>query len=248
MNDSVESGWSRFARRAVWTMVTGFLAVAAFVTCFFVSMRFANRASEVSVPDIAGMTEEDAARATRTLGLVVEVADHRHDPATASGRILEQRPMAGASVRRGRRVKVVVSLGGEILRVPELVGQGVRTAEVTLRRGGFAPGVNARAWSGEAAAGLIVAQVPPADSPAVHGTRVHRLVSDGPLPARWVMPDLTGRDRRTAERWIDASGFRKGPVRTVDSGGAVTGTIVGQLPLAGYPILSNGVVELAIAN
>lgn len=248
MSDSESSGWSRFTGRLVWTMATGTVAVAVFGACFFIAMKLAMRSSEVSVPDIAGMTEADATRATRALDLVLEVAHHRHDPGTASGRVLEQRPSAGASVRRGRRIKVVVSLGGEILRVPDLVGQGVRTADVELRRRGFAPGADAHAWSGEAPAGLVVAQVPPSDSPAVPGTRVHRLVSDGPVPARWVMPDLTGRDRRAGERWIETCGFRKGPVRVVDSDGAARGTIVGQQPLAGYPITSNGVVELAIAR
>jgi len=62
------------------------------------------------------------------------------------------------------------------------------------------------------------------------------------------MPDLTGRDRRSAERWIETCGFRKGAVRVVDSADSAQGTIVGQLPLAGYPIAGNGVVELAIAR
>ena len=248
MSERHSSAWSRFTGRVLWTVGTGAVAVAAFGACFFVAMRVAMRSSEVSVPDIGGMTEDDAARATRPLGLVVEVADRRHDPAVASGRILDQRPSVGAAVRRGRRIKVVLSLGGEILRVPALVGQGVRTAEIELRRGGFAPGVAARVWSGEAPAGIVVAQVPPAESPAVHGTRVHRLVSDGPLAARWVMPDLTGRDRRTAERWIDTCGFRRGPVRVVASDEGPQGTVVGQLPLAGYPIASKGVVELAVAQ
>ena len=72
--------------------------------------------------------------------MVVEVADQRNDPAVPSGRVLAQQPRAGFEVRRGRRLKVVLSLGGRVLEVPDLVGQPSRTVEITLRREGFFPG------------------------------------------------------------------------------------------------------------
>ena len=78
--------------------------------------------------------------------------------------------------------------------------------------------------------------------------RVHRLVSDGPPDAAWVMPDLTGLSRARAERWISLSGFRRGALRRVRMNDRPAGTVVGQLPLAGYPIRSKGIVELAVAE
>ena len=46
------------------------------------------------------------------------------------GMEIEQMPRAGSSVRRGRKVKLVVSLGGEVLAVPDLIGQASRAVEI----------------------------------------------------------------------------------------------------------------------
>jgi len=110
------------------------------------------------------------------------------------------------------------------------------------------PGDEARIYDRDTPSGLVIAQVPPSETPAVPSTRVHRLVSDGPAPPTWVMPDLTGLSREAAERWLAGAGFRRGAVRRVRMGARPAGTVVGQLPLAGYPVRSKEVVELSVAR
>jgi serine/threonine-protein kinase len=206
------------------------------------------RTTEVKVPDLSGRTLEEAGRSARDLGLVVEVVDERNDPGVSSGRVLQQEPPAGSAVRRGRKIKVVVSLGGRVISVPDLVGQGSRAAEIEIRRGGLQVGSEARVHRSRSVSGAVVAQGPPAGTPAVPGTRIHRLVSQGEEVPRWVMPDLRGRTRDAAERWIERWGFRRGAVRVVADTGRATGTVVGQLPLAGYPIAARGVVDLTVTR
>ena len=86
------------------------------------------------------------------------------------------------------------------------------------------PGDEARVHDRDAGAGTVIAQVPPASTPAVPSTRVHRLVSDGPRPRRLghARP-RPGSPRRQAERWIAAAGFRRGTVRQVSMGGRAAG-------------------------
>lgn len=231
-----------------WVVGGSLLVVAVFALAFYVAMKIEMRSSEVSVPDLAGLTREEAARQASPLHLVLDVVAERHDPAVSSGRILQQEPPPGASVRRGRKIKIVLSLGGEVLEIPDLVGQGARTVAIDLKRGGLAPGSEAHVFSGDRPAGTVLAQVPPPGSPAVPGTRVHRLVTDGPLGPKWVMPDLTGRPRAAVEKWIDLCGFRRGPTRLISSTDRPPGTVVGHLPLAGYPVSGRAVVELTVAR
>jgi serine/threonine-protein kinase len=162
--------------------------------------------------------------------------------------VLQQMPPAGFSVRRGRKVKVVLSLGGKVLEVPDLIGHAARAVRIELRQEGFVPGDETRIPHRSALPGTVVAQVPPAHTPAVPNTRVHPLVSDGPAPPKWVMPDLSGLPRDRAESWISLAGFRRGAVRRVRMAGRAPGTVVGQLPLAGYPVVTNEVVELTVAR
>jgi len=237
------AGWA-----ALWLLGGGLLVAAVFVFSFLTAMRVEMRSTEVTVPDLAGRTIEESEREVASLDLVLEVVDRRNDPRVASGHVLEQMPAPGANVRRGRKMKLILSLGGRVLEVPDLVGQAARAVAIELGQAGFTPGDEARAHSYELTTGRILAQVPPASAAVVPQSRIHRLVSDGPLPATWVMPDLTGKSRDQAERWISLCGFRRGVVRRVAARGAETGQVVAQLPLAGYPIRSRDIVELAVAD
>lgn len=240
--------WRGAAVGAAWILGTGALMGVAFVASFFFAMRGAQRASEVRVPDMRGETLESAGEIAGTAGLAVEVVEQRHDPAMASGRVLQQVPPPNASVRRGRRVKVILSLGGQVLEVPDLSGETSRTVAIELRRRGLAVGDEVRVWSDAGPPGTILGQIPPPASPAVPSTRVHRLVSQGPRPRAWVMPDLAGRPEPTATRWLESAGFRRGTVRRVTMSGVDSGTIVGQSPPAGYPIRAREIVELTVVR
>jgi serine/threonine-protein kinase len=226
----------------------GTLLAAVFVFSFFTAMRVAMRSTQVSVPDLTGLTLASAKERTGPLDQVVAVVDQRNDPRVPSGRVLEQMPQPGASVRHGRKVKLILSLGGKVLSVPDLVGHAARAVAIELRQEGFIPGDEARVHSYEMEAGKVLAQVPATGATVVPNSRVHRLVSDGPPPATWIMPDLRGKTRSEAERWISLCGFRRGVVRRVPAAGPAPGTVVAQLPQAGYPIRSKDIVELAVAE
>ena len=161
---------------------------------------------------------------------------------------MEQMPLPGASLRRGRKMKLILSLGGKVLTVPNVVGSASRAVAIELRQEGLIPGDEARVYSAEMEAGKVLAQVPPASAKVVPNSRIHRLVSAGPALVTWVMPDLTGKPRADAERWIKLCGFRRGIVRRVRAAGLEPETVVAQLPQAGYPIRTKDIVELAVAD
>lgn len=238
----------RGASVAAWVGVTVFAFVAAAGLAFYLALHVERRATQIVVPDLTGLEKADAERLASARELALEVADERHDPAVARGRVVQQEPRPGSAVRRGRKVKIVLSLGGRVLEIPEIVGVPDRQVRVRLTQDGLSVGDEAHAYSRRTDAGGVLAQVPPPGSPAVPGARVHRLVSDGPRQARWVMPSLEGRSLSTAEAWIELCGFRRGPVRRLADTGRPPGTVIGQLPRAGYPIRASDVVELTVAR
>jgi len=237
----------RWVSEALWLFGSAAAIGTVFVLSFFLAMRMSQSATEVEVPDITGMTLEAASREVAEFDLVLQVVDQRNDPTIPSDRILQQAPPAKVAVRRGRKIKLVMSLGGKVLEVPNLSGQAARAVEIELRQQGFASGDEVRVAS-TASSGIVIAQVPPPETPAVPSSRVHRLVSSGPQPAQWVMPDLTGLHRDQVERWLERKGFRRGAVRQVSISGRQEGRVVGQLPLPGYPIRTNDIVDLTVAR
>lgn len=241
-------GMKRLFAASLWLFFGVALAGAVFVASFYTAMRVEMRSTQIEVPQLRGLTLAEAKQSVDPLNLVLEVVDQRNDPRVASGGVMEQSPRAGDSARRGRTVKLILSLGGRVLEVPDLVGQAAREVSIKLEQEGFVPGDEAHVFSLDVSRGKVMAQVPPPRATAVPNSRVHRLVSEGPPTPRWVMPDLTGLTRARAARWIEQSGFRSGEVRQVSSTGRSPGEVVAQLPLAGYPIRARDIVELAVAE
>ena len=241
-------GFKRLLWASFWLFGGVALVGAVFVASFYTAMRVEMHSTEVEVPQLHGLTLEVAKQTVEPLDLVLEVVDHRNDPRVPSGGVLEQTPRAGDSVRRGRRIKLILSLGGRVLRVPDLVGEAARAVSIELRQEGFVPGDEGHVYSWKVPRGKVMAQVPEPNATAVPNSRVHRLVSEGPPVLRWVMPDLTGLTRAEAAAWIEKNGFRSGEVRQVPSTSQSRGDVVAQLPLAGYPIRARDIVELAVAE
>jgi serine/threonine-protein kinase len=240
--------WNRAGRWLAW--IGGGVAALALVGLgsFCVALRTEKRADAIVVPDWAGVSRQDAVADAVRLGLGFEVSEQRHDPAVAPDRVVQQEPAPGTQVRPGRTIRVVVSLGGETLTVPAVVGQPARQAEIELRRSGLTPGWDARVNDSGTPAGQVLDQAPGGGTLSVSGDRVHRLVSEGARVPRWVMPDLTGRTLHDAQEWITLCGFRSGAVRRVPAEGRSPGTIVGQMPLSGYSVGRRDVIELTVAN
>ena len=224
------------------------LAVVVGGLAFCVAFRAERRVNVVTVPDWTGKPLARATADAGALGLVLETAGQRHDPGVPVDGIVQQDPQAGAVVRRGRTVRVTLSLGGETIAVPDVVRHPARQEEAEIRRMGLEPGVETRVTVSDVPEGQVIAQWPVPGTTSLNGERVHRLVSEGPRVPRWVMPDLTGRPLREAQDWITLCGFRAGPVRRMPSPGKAPGTVLGQQPLAGWPVGPRDVVELTVAR
>jgi eukaryotic-like serine/threonine-protein kinase len=234
-------------RMLAWAAGTCVLVVALASASFCIAYRAERRTSVVTVPDWTGKPRTAAIDEAKALGLGFSVEGERHDPGVAADRIVSQEPAPGAIVRRGRTVRVTVSLGGETITVPDVVRHPARQAEAEIRRAGLTSGFEARIHDADVPEGQVIDQVPAAGTLAATGERVNRLVSDGPRVPRWVMPDVTGRPLRDVQDWINLCGFRSGPARRVPAVGKAPGTVIGQLPLAGSPIARRDVVELTVA-
>jgi serine/threonine-protein kinase len=210
------------------------LSLAAFAIGFgifngVVMPRLIHSTGEVQVPELANLTLDQAEHALRPTGLVLSRAGERFDPSVPRGFILAQDPPPGTPVRGRTRVLVTVSLGEEFSSVPELFGESRRSAQLLLERAGLRLGALTRAPSEEVGQDLIAGSDPPAESVLPRGTPVSLLVSTGPGPEEYVMPDLSGRELNGARRQLEAIGFRV----LVPPGAPSVGGIVMQSPPPG---------------
>ena len=134
--------------------------------------------AQVLVPNLVGLELTDARRQAREKGLTLRVIEQRHDVEVPASHIIAQEAAAGEQVPFDTEIGVVVSLGPELVTMPDLVGFPAAVRQLDLEDLGLIPTIT-ETWSTEPI-GLIVAQTPPAGTEVSVGSVVTLTVSSGP--------------------------------------------------------------------
>jgi beta-lactam-binding protein with PASTA domain len=201
----------QFFRMLLLALVLLMVALVSALT----AMRFAIHGREVAIPKLVGMTPLEAQRAVAVLGLDVVVERQFYSPEVAEGRIMSQVPLAGVKVRRGWAVRVAQSLGPQRVAIPNVTGQSERVAELNVRRRGLDLGSVAQVNLPDAAPDQVVSQSPPANASGVAVPKINLLVSRGPQPTAFVMPNFVGQPLGSVTVALQDAGIRVGKVSVV---------------------------------
>lgn len=235
----------RFVQSLLW----GVVLLAVFGASAYLSFNLFVRRGAMTVPELAGMTSEEASRLLSDQGLRYRAAEPagRWSAEVEEGRVIESRPRAGGFVKRGSAVEVVLSLGVRQASVPNLAGKAMSAAQVTVHAEGLELGETLALASAIGEPGTIVGQDPPPGSSAPAGTRVDVLVALDSPSGTFVMPDLVYRRYEPVRRYFEGGGFRIGTVKFEPYEGISDGTILRQNPLPGHPLRRRDVISLVVA-
>ena len=231
--------------------ILGTIALSVvFVVSAYLSFNLFVRRGVTTVPELAGLTSEDAQRLLADQGLLFRASDPagRWSPTVAEGHVLESKPRAGSFVKRGSAVEVSVSLGARLSRVPDLTGKAISAAQLTVAAEGLEIGQSLGVFASDVETGAVVGQSPAPDTSAAAGSKIDVLVAlDSGGPA-YVMPDLVYRRFDPVRSAFERGGFRVGNVKFEPYEGIADGTILRQSPLPGHPLRRRDVIALVVAQ
>jgi beta-lactam-binding protein with PASTA domain len=176
------------------------------------AMQLAIHGREVAIPKLVGMSPLEAERASATSGLLVVVEREFYSPDIPEGRIMTQMPPPGTKVRRGWSIRVAQSLGQQRVVIPDVTGGSERVAELNIRRRGLTLGSVAHVNLSDAAQDQVISQSPPPKASGVSAPKINLLISDGPEPAVYAMPNLTGQPLGSATLALQDAGMKIGKV------------------------------------
>ena len=196
----------------------------------------------LTIPDLAGMTQEDAADALAGIGLAIGSVTHGYSITVPAGRILSQTPAAGTPLSAGIRVDIVISLGA--IAVPGVAGLTENAASTAITSAGLVVGTIAREYSLTVPAGGIVSQTPAAGTLALPDTAVNLVVSRGAL----TVPDVTGQTLSNAVLAIQAAQLSGGSLTQEYSLTVPQGSVISQFPAAGTAVLPGTEVNLILSR
>ena len=223
--------------------------MAVFGATAYLSFNLFVRRGAMTVPELAGLTPEEASHLLSDQGLRFRAAEPsgRWNAEVEEGRVIETRPRAGGFVKRGSAVEVVLSLGVRRASVPNLAGKAMSAAQVTVQSEGLELGDTLAIANSAGEPGTIVGQDPPPGASVPAGTRVDLLVALDAPSDTFVMPDLVYRRYEPVRGYFEGGGFRMGTVKFEPYEGIVDGTILRQTPLPGHPLRRRDVISLVVA-
>ena len=134
----------------------------------------------VTVPDLTGMTQDQAREYLTQVGLQVGNVQTSDDPSQSAGKILSSSPAAGETLNKGESVSITVASGKVAL--PDTI-VGYEQASVVAALQALTLDVSiVEEYSDTLAAGGVLSSSPSSGSIVPQGSTVHLTVSKGPKP------------------------------------------------------------------
>lgn len=186
-----------------------------------------SRRADVTVPELVGLTQEEAETALKEEGLNI-LWEEVYNPAVDPGQVCAQQPAAGRTVKQGQTLTVSVSLGTQWLTVPDLTGQNRDEALQSLRDQGFSVAVEF--LHDNTIEPYTIVRTEPAAGEQLAAGQIVKAVVARPIPdPNRQVPDLVGLSLAEARSRLQERGL----TAVVRPSGAAEGTVRSQDPYPG---------------
>lgn len=223
------------------------IAVCAVVViaAAYLTMKAVIRGEEIAVPKVVEMRPAQAQMVLEGLRLGLKERERQFHEKIPDGYIIEQDPPAGELIKRGRTVWVITSKGSMTVTVPEVKDQLQRQATLNLQAKGLTVGRVSRVHQ-SLPADTVLAQTPDVGALVPTGSPVSMLVSAGPFPVSYVMPDFVGVGAAKAKQWMAGAGIVRKKISMQTSDLVSDGAVMAQVPPAGAMVRPEEIVELTV--
>ena len=203
----------------------------------------------VTVPDVRGMTFEDAQAELKKKNLGIKKAD-KEEPSNEyeKGEVKSQNPGKGKKVKKNSTVTVVISSGeaAKKVSVPNVVNQSEADAERMLQDVGLKVTKGEAVYDDTVEMGNVVSSTPAPGEQVDEGTSVQLIISKGKDPEkdRVEVPSLLNMTAEQAAAALEERGLKGSPKE--EYAGGTAGTVVAQETEAGTKVKKGTTVKYTI--
>lgn len=206
-----------------------------------------DKSGKVTVPDVRGMSEEDAKALLNKKGLGIQVVTRKESKKYKAGKISKQTPEAGEKVSKHTKIEVVVSSGlvGSKKAIPDVSGMSETEAQNELEDAGFKV-TSSFQYDDSVESGKVISTTPEAGTKAEKGSTVTMLVSQG--SNKKTVPDVRGMADATAQSTIKSYGFNVGTVTYDYSDSVEKGMVISQTVEPGTKASAGTSISITVSN
>ncbi|MGM0602758.1 MAG: Stk1 family PASTA domain-containing Ser/Thr kinase [Bacillota bacterium] len=235
-------------KTAVWTSVIVLLFSLVVLGGYYFFNSYTN-VPVVEVPDVVGLSFEEAEKELGQVGLKFEETKERvFNEEVPENHIISQFPDPGERVRQTRKINITLSKGPELIKLPDLRDMGLREALVELENLSLDKYEIEYIFRLSIEAGRVIDQIPAAGAEIKSDEMITLFVSRGERDMSVNMPDLTGMDRTKAFQKLRELGLNVGEITVEDSSRFSDGQIISQNYNPGERLPEGTPVDLIISR
>ena len=203
----------------------------------------------ITVPDVSGMTEDEAQSALENAGFRNISSEFTYHDSVPSGQVIGMTPEAKAEATEDTEIVMQVSKGAERKTVPNVVGQKDVDAQNAIKSAGLSVGTVTYEYSDSVAQGIVISQSVDGGKKVSAGTTVDLVISNGPEPAAKVnVPPVTGTSESNARQLIQNAGLSVGTVTYQHSSSVAAGYVISCSPGVGSSVDEGTSVSLVVST
>ncbi|MFE7278193.1 Stk1 family PASTA domain-containing Ser/Thr kinase [Streptomyces sp. NPDC057623] len=206
---------------------------------------YINSGQFTEVPPLLSKTEAQARDRLEDSGLEVGKVESAYSDTFKRGTVISSDPKTGARIRNNDSVGLVLSLGPETVKVPDLQGYPLDKAKSELKESGLEPGLVKQEFNDDITRGSVISSTPRDGIKVRSGSAIRLTVSKGsPVD----VPDVTGGSPADARAELEEAGLkvRIAPARVNSEFDA--GQVAQQTPANGKQVAEGDTVTLTLSK
>ncbi|RPK66151.1 Serine/threonine-protein kinase PK-1 [Streptomyces sp. ADI96-02] len=221
------------------------VAAVLLALCVGTGVWYINSGQFSQVPSLLGQTQKAAEQRLSDAGLGLKGVDRVFSDTVERGAVVGSDPASGSRIRGNGSVRLVVSRGPEIVRVPDVAGSSLADARQALKKAGLAPGMATGEFSRDVPRGEVIRTDPAAGAGRNPDTAVALVVSKGgPVE----IPDVTGLTVPDATAELAEAGLKAEVLPGRVHSPEAAGDVARQSPGRGAEAAEGDTVKLAVSR
>jgi uncharacterized repeat protein (TIGR02543 family) len=196
------------------------------------------------VPNFIGTSYSSALAAAKQAGFVLHIKSKAYSTEFNKDIVMTQSVAAGSEIMSGNTIELVVSLGKQAARVPDVQYKDESEARGLLADLGLQASVSYQK-SDTVAAGVVISQSPAAKTEVAPGSSVKLVVSSG--SESFAMPNVVGQSESSAKSTLSGKGL-SASVSYEKSSSLAEGNVIQQSVSAGSSVKRGDSVTITVSS
>ncbi len=229
-------------------VTTAFVLVAAlFIGIMFYKNNPFKTNDDIKVPKLVGFQYESLKDMQNVMkNFIIQVETTDYNPSYEKGTIYDQKPSEGKTVKVGSVIKIKVSGGQKIVKIPDVVNIDSESAYSTLKREGLEYTI-IESFHEEVPLGSVIYIEPAAGSQVPAGTNISVYISLGPENKIAPVPNIKGMKITDAETLLQNYKLKIGG-QTYQESDLPRGTVIAQDPEENAQISEGSYVNVVLSQ